>query len=376
MNTSLAAFFYGPGRKFQLRKVPLPALEHGEILARILCCTICGSDLHTFAGRRKVPTPCILGHEILAEIHEVRGHKVLDLRGAPLRVGDRIVWGVVRTCQRCRLCRQGLPQKCCHGRKFGHQVDNVRWQLCGGLAEFCHLPSDTSIVKVDATLPDQVLCPSGCATATVAAALREAGPLAGRRILILGAGLLGLTAAAMAATESPASITVCDPDQERLDWAPRFGASLTVAWSDIRQATAKDSSAYEFDVIFEMSGQPEAVETGLSAASVGARILLVGSVLPSRDTLFNPETVVRRCLRIAGVHNYAPADLTTAIRFLEQMGQTRPFAELVAASFRLTDVEAAFRYASSERAVRVAVRPAADFSGAGWTRGSCQRNDA
>lgn len=74
--TSLAAVFHSPGRPFELAHVPLPILEPGEAIVKVECCTICGSDLHSIAGRRNVPAPTILGHEIVGTVAQVGpGHR-------------------------------------------------------------------------------------------------------------------------------------------------------------------------------------------------------------------------------------------------------------------------------------------------------------
>ncbi|HJZ56919.1 MAG TPA: hypothetical protein VKE74_18260, partial [Gemmataceae bacterium] len=69
----------------------------------------------------------------------------------------------------------------------------------------------------------------------------------------------------------------------------------------------------------------------------------------------NPELVVRRCLSVTGVHNYAPPDLAAAVTFLAADHARFPFAELVPRSFPLSEVDAAFRFAATRRPVRVAV---------------------
>jgi alcohol dehydrogenase len=70
----------------------------------------------------------------------------------------------------------------------------------------------------------------------------------------------------------------------------------------------------------------------------------------------DPEAVVRRCLRVAGVHNYAPRHLREAVRFLAENHGRFPFAELVARTFPLDAADEAFRFAEAEKPVRVAVR--------------------
>ena len=68
----------------------LPIVESGCVLVKITCCTICGSDVHTWMGRRDGPTPCILGHEIVGKIVEIGAGVTHDSGDRPIKVGDRI----------------------------------------------------------------------------------------------------------------------------------------------------------------------------------------------------------------------------------------------------------------------------------------------
>jgi hypothetical protein len=77
---ALAAVFEGQPFQHQLMALPVPALKLGEVLVRVLGATICGSDRHTFEGRRQVPTPTILGHEIVGEIVELGDSVSQDLK--------------------------------------------------------------------------------------------------------------------------------------------------------------------------------------------------------------------------------------------------------------------------------------------------------
>ncbi|MCC7065934.1 MAG: alcohol dehydrogenase catalytic domain-containing protein, partial [Planctomycetes bacterium] len=92
---SLLAIFHGPGLAIELRRVPLPPLGPGEVLVRNTCTTLCRSDVTTFTGKRTEKTPTILGHEITGVIAELGPEApTQDLRGAPLRPGDRVTWAI------------------------------------------------------------------------------------------------------------------------------------------------------------------------------------------------------------------------------------------------------------------------------------------
>lgn len=360
--TSRAMVFEGPGRPLVMREFPLPTLAAGEMLVAVGCSTLCGSDLHTFEGRRETPCPTILGHEIVGRIAELpAGDPPVDLSAHPLAVGDRVTWSVAASCGDCFYCDRGLPQKCERLFKYGHERIDKRHPLNGGLAEHCHLARGTAVLRLPDELSDEAACPVNCATATVAAALRAAGGCRGRAVLIQGAGMLGLTAAAMAKFNGASDVIVADPDETRLPRAERFGATRCVPVrpdsNELVDAVADATSGRGVDVALELSGVPAAFETGLPLLRTGGHYVLVGSVFSNRDVALSAELVVRRLLRIEGVHNYTPVDLLMAVRFLAKAHTRHPFAELVAARFPLAEAEAAFRHASATRSPRVAVVP-------------------
>ncbi len=358
---SLAAVFEGAGRPMALREIPVPELLCREVLVRIDCCTICGSDLHTVTGKRQEAVPSILGHEALGVVRAVGEPPLCDIDGHPLEVGDRVTWSTAVSCGACDRCRGGLPQKCRTLAKYGHSLALGREALSGGLAEFILLRPGSAVVKLGPEIPDAVVCPANCATATVAAAYRTAGETAGRRVLILGAGLLGLTAAAMAKFQEASLIAVCDGNVGRLSRAKQFGADASVEWhsdeKEFRRRLAQATGTEAFDLILELSGSPEAVEVACRAGNVGARIVLVGSVMKSRPVLLDPERIVRQWITLQGIHNYAPEDLRTAVGFLSLCHARFPFAELVESTFSLSDVNQAIEFAIHNRPVRVAIRP-------------------
>ncbi|MEQ9410922.1 MAG: zinc-binding dehydrogenase [Fuerstiella sp.] len=345
--TSRAAVFSAVGQPLQIRNVDLPVPAAGEALVRITCCTICGSDLHTLSGHRHSPMPTVLGHEIIGVLESFAGEPLQDVSGQPLHVGDRVTWSVAASCGTCARCVAGLPQKCQTLFKYGHELFEPGTELSGGLADYCVLKRGTAIVRLSPDADDQLYCPANCATATVAAAVRLAGALHQKRVAVCGAGMLGLTTCAFAAAQGAAEICVCDLNENRRLFAQRFGATKT----------GPELTTDDFDVVFEMSGSPAAVEAAIQAAGIGGRVLLVGSVSPSPAVAVDPERVVRRLLSIQGVHNYRPDDLLSAVRFLDAHGTSFPFAELVERSFPLTAVDEAFDYAVQERPIRVAVRP-------------------
>jgi putative phosphonate catabolism associated alcohol dehydrogenase len=352
----VAAIYDGTPGAFVWRTYDIPTPLAGERLVRVRAATVCGSDLHTWEGRRTCATPTILGHEIVGEIvASAPDCPVHDRRGRPLAIGSRVTWGIVAACGTCEPCRRHLPQKCRRGVKYGHERAEGRRLLTGGLAGHCLLAPGTEVVALDDALPLAVACPASCATATVAGAVAACGPLAGAVVGILGCGMLGLTAAAMVSAGGGTVIAV-DPGPRRCARALRFGATRAVSPDDCAGAAAAIAPG-GLDAVIEVSGRNAAFMAGVESLRVGGTIVLVGSVSPAPDVPVSLEGIVRRCLTIRGLHNYRPEDLVAAVEFLERHHRTHPFAELVSAWFPLGEVAAAFRAAADPAHVRVGITP-------------------
>ncbi|MEZ6017654.1 MAG: alcohol dehydrogenase catalytic domain-containing protein [Planctomycetota bacterium] len=395
-----AALFHGPARGFSLVTLALPRLAAGEALVRVEATTLCGSDLHSVTGRRGVPVPTLLGHEVVGRIDAMCG-EVRAIDGEALAVGDRVVWSVIVACGACARCARGMPQKCVKLAKFGHAAQPESGaRLDGGLAEFVHLPRGASIARVGEALPAALAAQATCAAATAAACVRVAmrasaragsplavsgaepmgrlaGGLEGARALIHGAGALGLFATALARAAGAREVHVVDVDAGRLELARALGATeLHLARSDVprdaSRATAQDAApslteaarapggragSEGFDVTFELTGDAAACERSVALAALGGTVVLAGAVLPTPAARIDPEHIVRKLVRIEGVHNYLPGDLAVALDALQRRTEGWPEAVTAPPEFTLDDVPAAFEHALRERPLRVVVRP-------------------
>ncbi|MDG2383121.1 MAG: alcohol dehydrogenase catalytic domain-containing protein [Pirellulaceae bacterium] len=346
-----AAVFYGPDESLEIRGFPMPIAQEGEVVIEISCCTLCGSDLHTITGRRHCTGQAILGHEAIGRVCQLPPNgPVLASDERALQLGDRVTWGIVASCHQCRMCKRGLTQKCEKLIKFGHEAVDGSGRISGGLATHCLLPRGSTIVRLPDSLPDQVACPANCAAATVLAAIRVIGPCEGKRVLVMGGGMLGLMAAAAARYHRAKTVVVCDPQPNRREWALRFGADATMD-------RVIPQHQEGFDIAIDMTGVPDAIEPAFDALAIGGHLLLIGSVFPSRDLAIPAEQIVRRMIRIEGLHNYTGSDLVNAVDFLAATWKQFPFLELVDTEYSLKEVNQAIQAAIAGRHIRTAIRP-------------------
>ena len=358
-----AAVFSGAGKPLTIQQFAIPqSIESGAALCRIRLSTICGSDLHTISGKRKEPTPIILGHEIIGDIVALGDGLVADGFGHKLRVGDRVSWSIMASCANCFYCQLDLPQKCVHLRKYGHTGLNEPPGLTGGYAEYIYLFPGTAIFRVPDPVSDEIATPANCALSTAMNAVETIGVERGETVLIQGAGSLGLNLIAVVAEAGAQEIIVTDINQKRLELASRFGADLCInigessgekTLSQIRSQTG----GFGVDVAFEVCGARVAVAQAVEALRIGGRYLIAGLVTPGNDLGVDGNQITRKCLTMKGIHNYRPYHLGQALRFLEQRCGKFPYSELVGNIFPLAKINDAIRVASSGEYIRVAVRP-------------------
>ena len=229
--------------RFTVEEVVLDAgPAEGEILVRIAGCGMCRTDLAVRRSAGRSPQPAVLGHE---------GAGVVVRTGGPdtgLSVGDRVVLSF-DSCGHCRNCMGAAPAYCdsfASLNLFGGRKENAarftdaaggelapRWFGQSSFAEYAMVPARNA-VRVDPSLPVELLGPLGCGFLTGAGAVFNSfGTGPGDTLVVLGAGAVGL-AAVMAASAAGAVTVAVDRYPERLALAERFGAiPLSAATSDL-----------------------------------------------------------------------------------------------------------------------------------------------
>ncbi len=353
--------FNGSGAQLEIREHIVPALKSGEIRIRNLFTTLCGSDLHTYKGLRKECCPTVLGHEIVGEIEALDiAHSGKGANGEELNVGDVVTWSIFASDPESKFSQQGIPQKGDGLFKYGHALVSGDDVFHGGLAEYCILRRDTQVLKVPQGLPLPIAATVNCAGATVAGAIRLAGDLLGKRVLITGMGLLGMYAAAMCREAGASWVGAADLSDDRLAESVRFGVHQifnSADWNSERLATIQAQLPDGgIDVVLDMSGSPEAMEQGLALLDIGGVAVWVGAVFKTRRVNLDPERVIRRLITIKGLHNYNYQDIKRALEFLTANWKRYPFETVIEQEFPLTETESAFQYAITHRPLRVGVR--------------------
>lgn len=341
-----AVVFHGLEKPLEIVCLPLPdRLEQGEVLVEIVLATICGSDLHTLAGRRKEKTPSILGHEAVGRIVDA------GTRNQELRVGRRVTWSLVDSCGGCPACTDwGLPQKCVQMFKYGHETLGTATGLHGCYATHIVLRPGTAILSVPDSLPDAAVAPANCALSTMVAAL-ESLPVPCRSAWVQGCGLLGLYACALLKDRGVDTVFASDPNPVRRAQAAELGA---LALDSEEAETLIDQS---IDLVVEVAGTPTVVPDGVRVLRPGGWYVFAGMALPGPSLALSGEQILRKCLTLRGSHNYAPRHLEEGLRFLERTQPIRKWDSWVSPPFALRECTQALELARSGKWPRVSIRP-------------------
>ena len=363
MRTAKAAVYEAPNSPFVLKEYPVRPVKNGEVLVRVTMSTICRSDIHSYEGRRPNPCPGILGHEIIGVIEEIGAGIDKDMRGDPLKVGDRVTWSEYFSDGQCYYGEiLDMPQKCNGVRKYGHDLAEVDPHFLGGFAEYCYIQPGTWILKLPDALSDEEATPLNCGVATMASVTEAAEIALGDAVVIQGLGLLGFYGAAMAKARGARCVIGLDAVASRLEAAKRFGADHTIdvgcldakaVIDEVRRLCPPDGA----DAVIEVCGVPEVIPQGLQMLRTGGRYVLGGLVNPNANVTIDANTLVRRWITLRGIHNYHPRHLIQALDFVMANRQRFPFKEIVDSKFTLRDLDAAFKKASERTVLRAAIVP-------------------
>nr|WP_314607481.1 zinc-binding alcohol dehydrogenase family protein [uncultured Janthinobacterium sp.] len=257
--------------RMEQRAVPVPA--EGEVLLRIRRVGICGTDMHIFRGTQPfLSYPRVMGHELSGHIHSAPA-------GSRLAAGDQVYVMPYLSCGTCVACRQGKTNCCTRVEVLGVHRD-------GGMTEYLALPERFVFKTEGISLDDAAMIEF---LAIGAHAVKRGAVDAGKRVLVVGAGPIGMAVMLFASLKG-ADVTVLDGRADRLQFCrDALGIARTVQLGDGDKEQLSDATGGEFfDVVFDATGNIAAMERGLDFVAHGGSYVLV-SIVRDRLSFSDPE---------------------------------------------------------------------------------------
>ena len=289
----------------RLVDVPVPSPGPGDVLVRVEAVGICGSDLELLRGTRDpafTRYPVVPGHEWAGVIAEDAPAYPQLPRGTPVVVEGH------NFCGACGPCRAGRTHLCAHYDEYGFTRDGGYGEYVAARADLCH-----PLTRVDTSL-GAFAEPTACGLHAV----ERSGIGSGDRVVVIGAGPIGLLAAACVATHHPSRLVVADVRDSTLAVARTLGASDTVCAPAAELASAiRDALGGPADVVIEAAGHPLAQVAAADVLARGGRLTILGIAGADRTAPFNFDPLVFRDARVEAVFAYPSAVFGRAVRLID-----------------------------------------------------------
>lgn len=280
-----AAVFTEVGKPLTIERVPDPAPESGELLVKVGASGICGTDLHLSQLDAGLPAGAIMGHEFAGEIVAVG----TQARG-DWRVGERIAVVPYLACGTCSACLDGGDVLFCPSVKY-----TGFGEVSGGYAEYARVGS-AEAVRLPDGVPDRI----GATVEPLCVGLQaveRADLSSGARVLVSGAGPIGLAVARWARFLGAREVIVSEPIESRRALAADFGATGAIDPSRGEVAHAFEQAAGgPPDVIFECVGAPGLIQQSIDLARPKGQIVVVGVCMGADE--MSPGSAIQKALTL------------------------------------------------------------------------------
>jgi len=333
------AAVYDRDANISVRDVPLPPPGDGELLVRITACGICpGESMDWYVARK---APFVLGHEPVGVVEG--GDDRAFRRGARVFVHHHAA------CMRCERCRRGDFVQCDAWR--------ATRLIPGGMSRFAVVQAPGVATDVLA-LPDAI--DDDTATfieplATVVKSMRRAGGVAGRRVLVIGLGVMGLLHILVARERGAALVLGSDTVAGRRDAAVRSGADRAFAPEDLAAQVIAATGGEGADVVIVGPGSTAAMDAAAASVARGGTIVLFTPLPPDARWAMPVHDFYFRDVSVVTSYSAGPNDTRAA---MELLGNGLTVRSLITHRFPLGDVQKAYKLvADAGEALKVIVYP-------------------
>jgi 2-desacetyl-2-hydroxyethyl bacteriochlorophyllide A dehydrogenase len=277
-----SSVYHGPGRLGLERRRP-PRAEPGDLVVEVKACGLCGTDLHILDGEFPATPGIALGHEYAGIVREV-GPGVTGFQP-----GDIVAVDPNIACGGCLTCRRGDVHLCDRLQALGVTRD-------GGLAELSLVPAGQAY-----RLPPHLSFEAAALAEPLSCCLHgidQAGVRAGDRVMILGAGPIGLLMVQLARAAG-AEVSVAEPVAAKRALALELGADRAVDPAEAAPSGSGSANGWAgFDAVMECAGRPAAAAQALGLARRGGTVVWFGVSPPGATVPVEPYLVYRNELTI------------------------------------------------------------------------------
>jgi L-iditol 2-dehydrogenase len=344
----LAAVYHGPN-DLRVEQVPVPEIKPDEILLKMVAASICGTDLRILHGNHRLYPPGtvrIPGHELVGDVEEIGS----EVQG--LTKGQRFFIAPNIGCGHCRQCIAGFNNRCENYTAFGINID-------GAFSEYVRVPA--ACIRQGNLIPISMdVDPSVAALSEpLSCVLHGQRPLnirPGDRVLVMGAGPIGIIHMLLAKLQGAAKVWVSDMATDRIEQARILGADRVIDLNSENQeeVISSETNGQGADVIIVAAPAHQAQEAALKIAGIGGRINFFGGLPKDRPTInFDSNLVHYKELLVTATTACSTQDCVEASSIVNS--KRIDLTPLVSSRYDLKDSIEAFAAAENRKSLKVVI---------------------
>ncbi|MBS4202130.1 galactitol-1-phosphate 5-dehydrogenase [Bacillus sp. FJAT-49732] len=290
----MKALVYEGPKMMNMRELSVPSIQSDEVLIRVERVGICGSELSGFLGHNSLrKPPLIMGHEFSGVVEKI-GNMV-----SRLQTGDRVTVNPLITCGECRYCTTGFSQLCAERKLLGAH-------LPGAFAEYLAVPEKNVYLLEDHVSFDEGALVEPFAVAVHLCRLLKLDPT--NRLLVMGAGPIGLFTLQVAQVYGLKNIVVVDLNEERLDIAKELGGIVATNLEDVEKGS--------FDAAVDAVGIGITRLHCVEYVKPGGSVVFSG--LHQNESSLPINDVIRNEIKMFGAFSNNPIDFETALQWITE----------------------------------------------------------
>ena len=320
-----------------LKNIPIPKPQAGELLVKVKLASICGTDINIYDwtpwAKSHINPPIIIGHEIVGEVLEING----DNPGK-IKIGDLVSSETHIFCGKCYQCKIGNKHICENMQLFGIGRN-------GGFAQYATIPIRTSW-KNDKSIPLEAMSsqePLGNAVHVVTKA-----EVTDKIVLVTGLGPTGLCAVAAAKAYGAKKVIAINRGEYRRNLGKKMGA-------DEIYDKLPEKYINQMDIVLEMSGNEDAINTAFEAARIAGTVIIFG--IPKKDITLNfGKYFIDKELTVKGVFGRRIWDTWYQVSSLLKSGKV-DLTKMITHTFPLKDFEKAMEVMKSGECGKIILVP-------------------
>lgn len=309
--------------KVELEEIEIPQPGKDEALLKVLYGGVCGSDITVYRGLHPTAVaPVVLCHEILGQVVSLPANYT-----GSIQVGDRVLVNPVTSCGNCAACRAGHENVCANLKLLGIHIN-------GGFAEYTKAYT-SRLVPVSPELPDQIAV-LGEPFAVAYHVNRRANTSPGDKVLIIGAGTIGIVVGLVAQMRG-ADVILSELNEKRLALAASVGLrTISPQQKDLHQQLQEDTGADGYDIVIDASGSKAGTMMLPDLAKCAGYILSLG--LSGAPYEFPIGKVSFKELKLIGSRLYSQEDFEAGVQALHTLHQTKGLSKIVSDILPLSEV--------------------------------------